>query len=642
MCGIAGLIHPLAGTADAPTYPPELIRAMTRRLAHRGPDGEGFFEDAGIALGHRRLAVVDLQTGDQPMASTDGSVQVIFNGEIYNHLEVRVELEREGHSFRTQSDTEVLVEGWRQWGPSLVDRLEGQFAFAIWDAPARELWIFRDRMGQKPLFYARLPDGTLAFASEAKALVCHPDLVTPAVDEGALASYLTYEYFPDDLCIFRGVRKLPAGYSLCFRVGRDDAEVGVSQYWDVPVGEEPITWENALARFTELFDRAVELRLMADVPLGIFLSGGLDSSAVAASVVRCRPAETVDTFAIGFDDPSFDESAQARLVANHLGTRHHEQKFAVSTLRDVLPRVVEGLDEPFGDASLLPTFLLSEFTRRHVTVALGGDGGDELLLGYPTFQAERAAAPFRRLPGPVRRGLAAAIYKLPVSTRNFSLDFVAKSFVRGVDFDAPLRHALWLGSVIPGSDDDPLHPGLRDRFGFDAVLQPARNAWQVGKAASDPLDALSYLYCKTYLAEDILHKVDRASMAVSLEARSPFLDRQLVEFIARLPRRFKMRGMTSKYILKKAFADRLPVSVPKRKKKGFGIPVARWFKGPLRPLLEEKLGRRRLTDAGFFRPEVVERLIREHVDGARDHRKVLWTLLSFELWRDRYGIEARG
>lgn len=638
MCGITGLIHPLAGTPDAPRFAGDLIRTMTDRLAHRGPDGDGFFEDRGVALGHRRLAVVDLQTGDQPMASADGALRLVFNGEIYNHLEIRAELERQGHVFQTRCDTEVLIYGFRQWGAGLVERLEGQFAFALWDAPARELWIFRDRMGQKPLFYARLPDGTLAFASEAKALVCHPDLLAPAVDDAALASYLTYEYIPDDLCIFRGVEKLPAGHSLRFQAGRGDPRLGVSQYWDVPVGEEPIAWDEAVARFTELFDRAVERRLMADVPLGIFLSGGLDSSAVAASVVRCRPPESVDTFAIGFDDPSFDESAHARLVANHLGTRHHEQKFAVSTLREVLPRVVEGLDEPFGDASLLPTFLLSEFTRRHVTVALGGDGGDELLLGYPTFQAERAAAPFRRLPGPMRRGLAAAIRSLPVSTRNFSLDFVAKSFVRGVDFDTPIRHALWLGSVIPGTDDDPLAPDLRAKFDFESVLEPIRRAWRAGSGASDPLDALSYLYCKTYLAEDILHKVDRASMAVSLEARSPFLDRDLVEFVARLPRRFKMRGMTSKVILKKAFADRLPPSTPKRKKKGFGIPVARWFQGPLRPLLEDKLGRDRLAAAGFFRSEVVERLIREHVAGARDHRKVLWTLLSFELWRDRYGV----
>lgn len=640
MCGIAGLIHPQAGAADAPSLAPELIRAMTRRLAHRGPDGEGFFEAAGVALGHRRLAVVDLKTGDQPMSTDDGSVQVIFNGEIYNHRDVRAELERAGHGFRTQSDTEVLVHGWRQWGASLVDRLEGQFAFAVWDADGRELWIIRDRMGQKPLFYARLPDGTFAFASEAKALVCHPDLIPAAVDDRALASYLTYEYFPGDLCAFAGVSKLPAGHSLRFQAG-GVGELEISPYWDVPVGERDISWDDALQGFTELFDRAVERRLMADVPLGIFLSGGLDSSAVAASVVRCRPPESVDTFAIGFDDPSFDESSHARLVARHLGTRHHEQIFQAATLREVLPRVVEGLDEPFGDASLLPTFLLSEFTRRHVTVALGGDGGDELLLGYPTFQAERAARPFLALPGPLRRGLASAIRKMPVSTRNFSLDFVAKSFVRGVDHDAPIRHALWLGSVIPGSDDDPLHPDLRRPFGFDEVLGPVRSAWRQARSASDPLNALSYLYCKTYLAEDILHKVDRASMAVSLEARSPFLDRELVEFVARLPRRFKMRGMTSKLILKKAFANRLPASVPKRKKKGFGIPVARWFQGPLRPLLEEKLGRSRLASAGFLQPDVVERLVRQHVAGSHDHRKVLWTLLSFELWRDRYGIGGR-
>lgn len=614
---------------------------MTERLGHRGPDGEGFHHEPGVALGHRRLAVVDPAGGDQPMSDAEGRAWVIFNGEIYNHLELRSELEQHGHAFRTRCDTEVLVYGFLEWGEELVERLEGQFAFAVWHRPARELWLFRDRMGQKPLFYALLrngtADGVLAFASEAKALVLHPDL-PPAVDEEAFAAYLTYEYLPHDLSIFRGVEKLPAAHRLRFR----DGEIRRERYWRMPQETVEMPRAEAVERFRHHFDRAVERRLMADVPLGIFLSGGIDSSAVAASVVRLRPPESVDTFSIGFDDPSFDESAHARRVARHLGTRHHEKIFGAQTLLDVLPRVIEGLDEPFGDASLLPTFLLSEFTRSEVTVALGGDGGDELLLGYPTFQAERLAGPYRRLPSPLRRLIAAAVRRLPVDRRNFSLDFVLKSFVEGAGFDAPLRHVLWLGSVVPGSGDDPLHPEIRRRFPFEAVLGPALRIWgEVAPPGTDRLSALSRLYSETYLAEDILHKIDRASMAVSLEARSPFLDRDLVEFVCRLPRRHKLRGLEGKRILKEAFADRLPASVVRRKKKGFGMPVARWLDGPLAELVNEKLASRRLAGAGFLRPEVVERLLREHRSGTKDHRKVLWTLLVFELWRDRYGIGSR-
>ncbi len=636
MCGIAGIVHPDAGSAEAPQLPDAEIRAMTGAIAHRGPDAEGFFAAPGVALGNRRLKVIDLPGGVQPMSDASGAVWVTYNGEIYNFREVRAELEARGRAFSTAGDTEVLVQGYLEWGEQFVGRLNGMFAFAIWDRREGRLFAARDPMGQKPLYYTRLADGTLLFASELKALVAHSHF-RPRVDPEGLAAYLTFEYLPAQLSICDGVRKVPPGHTLTFADGR----LQVRQYWDLPFGEEDDSGD-AVGRFRALFDRAVARHLIADVPLGVFLSGGIDSSAVAAAATRARPRESVKTFAIGFDEPSYDESKTARLVAEHLGTEHYERIFSVETLREVLPKVTANLDEPFGDASLLPTYLLSAFAREHVTVALGGDGGDELLLGYPTFGAEAFARAYRHLPPWLRRVLRRQADRLPVDPRNFSFDFVVQSFLRGVEYGDAARHPVWLGSVVPGNGTDPLHPDLRREYPLDRVLTPALDAYAAGPERSWR-QRLSYQYCKTYLAEDILHKVDRASMAVSLETRSPFLDRELVEFIARLPARWKLRADgTSKVILRRACADRLPATTLARKKKGFGIPLAAWLRGPLSELTDDLLSSERIRSAGYFSPEVVGRLLGEHRRGLRNHRKILWTLLSFELWRDRYAVGARG
>jgi asparagine synthase (glutamine-hydrolysing) len=489
-------------------------------------------------------------------------------------------------------------------------------------------------MGQKPFFYARLADGRLLFASEAKALAAHPAL-RPEVDDAGLAAYLTFEYLPGELSMFRGVKKLPPAHALVYAEGR----LAIRPYWDLPMGES-LNGGDPVQRFGELFDRAVESQLMSDVPLGIFLSGGIDSSAVAAAAVRLRPPETVQTFAIGFDDPSYDESEPARAVARHLGTDHHERVFGVDTMREVLPKVVERLDEPFGDASLLPTYLLSAFARESVKVVLGGDGSDELLLGYPTFRAEAAAQLFRRLPSPLRSAVRSLAGHLPVSPRNFSFDFVVRSFLRAADFEDAARHPLWLGSALPGAPDDPLATDLRREHPLERVLQPAIEAYRAAPARTR-LDRLSYQYCKTYLAEDILHKVDRASMAVSLEARSPYLDRDLLEHVARMPVALKLRGGNAKIALKRSCAGRLPAATLARRKKGFGIPIAAWLRGPLSPMLGDLLAPERVRRSGYLEPKVVGRLVEEHSTGRRNHRKMLWTLLSFELWRERYSIGAR-
>jgi asparagine synthase (glutamine-hydrolysing) len=380
---------------------------------------------------------------------------------------------------------------------------------------------------------------------------------------------------------------------------------------------------------------------MSDVPLGVFLSGGIDSSSVAASVVRQRSAANVKTFSIGFREKSYDESSMARMVADHLGTEHHERIFTAEAMRNILPEVASFLDEPFGDASLLPTYLLSGFAREQVTVALGGDGGDELLLGYPTFYADSFGEVFRRMPSFARAGMRGLGQRLPVSAKNFSLDFKVNSFLRAADAPKAWRHPLWLGSVIPGSDDDPLHPDLRSGFAMPSVLRVAADLYKTPDTRSH-MQRLSYQYCRSYLADDILHKVDRASMAVSLEARSPFLDRELVELIASLPPGVKLKFPNrGKAILKQAMRDRLPAAVIDRPKKGFGIPVAAWLRGPLDGLVDELLSTSRLATAGYLDPAVVRRLIDEHRSNARNHRKVLWTLLSFELWREARGIGGR-
>ncbi len=636
MCGIAGIVSPSAGSSDAPPVAPTAIRAMTAAIAHRGPDADGFYERPGIALGHRRLKVIDLEGGVQPMSNREQTVWVTYNGEIYNHLALREELEGLGYQFQSHCDTEVLVHGYDAWGaPELLERIDGMFAFGIWDVRARRMVLARDRMGQKPLFYAYLSDGTLVFASEVKSLLAHPG-VQPVVDETGLAAYLTLEYLPGELSILEGVVKLLPGTWLSFEAGRSAKH----RYWDIPFVDAPPP-RDAVERFTELFDRAVARRLMADVPLGVFLSGGIDSSSVAASVVRQRTAANVKTFSIGFHEKSYDESSMARLVATHLGTEHHERVFTADAMREVLPQVAAILDEPFGDASLLPTYLLSAFAREEVTVALGGDGGDELLLGYPTFLADFFARGFSALPRVARRGLRRFGRALPVSTANFSFDFKVNSFLKAADAPASWRHPLWLGSVMPGSEDDPLHPDLRARQPTERVLDFVAELYDTPKSTAH-LQRLSYQYCRSYLADDILHKVDRASMAVSLEARSPFLDRALVEYVASLPPELKLRPPNDgKAILKQAMRDRLPSDVINRPKKGFGIPVAAWLQGPLDPLVDDLLSPGRLSEAGYLDAGRVRRLVDEHRRNERNHRKILWTLLSFELWRNARGIPAR-
>ena len=641
MCGIAGLIDPTRQNLD-----PSWIAAMTSTLAPRGPDGQGFWSAPGVALGHRRLAVVDLSAAAaQPLGNEDGSVQVVCNGEIYNFQELRAELAGRGHVFRSQGDTEVLVHGYEEWGDDLLDHIDGMFAFALWDARGRRLLAARDRMGKKPFYFASLARAgappLFAFASELKALVPLPGF-DRGIDPEALARYLVHEYVPPPHSIFRGARKLAAGERLRLTIKDDGApEPRIDRYWDLSFAPEPcaLSDDEAAARLRELLLAAVRRRLVADVPVGIFLSGGIDSSTVAALATAAAGPEHVRTFSVGFAEGSFDESGHARQVAGYLGTQHREERLDAAALLDILPAVGDFLDEPFADASVVPTYLLSRFTRRHVTVALGGDGGDELFAGYQTFLAEAwGRLYFDHTPAPVRGALAAAARWLPARTDYFSLDFKVNQFLQGGLLPGPLRHQRWLASFLPEQLPALLAPDLARALPGDPLAAveergcrgPATSAW----------DRLLDFYARFYLPDDVNTKVDRAAGAVGLEVRAPFLDTAVVEFACRLPARMRLRWRSPKYLVKHAMRGRLPDRILRRRKQGFAVPVAAWMREALAPAVRDELAPEKLRREGLFAPDFVAGLVEEHLAGRRDRRKALWTLYVFERWLARWGSSS--
>jgi asparagine synthase (glutamine-hydrolysing) len=626
---------------------------MNNTLARRGPDSEGYFLDAqgGCGLGHRRLSIIDLEGGKQPLGNLDGTIQAIVNGEIYNFKTLRSELLGRGHVFKTNSDCEVVVHGYAEWGTEVVRRLDGMFALALWDVRNRRLLLARDRMGKKPLYYAfvgRARD-TLIFGSELKALAAHPEL-DRRVSATGLASYLTYECLPEDETIYQQASKLLPGHTLVYE--REAGRAELRPFWQMrfdqppPGAEDVADWsEGRIAdHLRGLIQRSTEARLISDVPLGVFLSGGIDSSTVAAAMAQRVAGSSIKTFSITFEDPSFDESLYARRVAEHLGTDHHEERLSPKVMIDVLPEVADFMCEPIGDASIIPTYLLSRFARQTVTVALGGDGGDELFLGYPTFQADRVA---RALDGVlsadaeawIGRALLRGARLLPVSRRNMSFDFKVKRFASGLGFAPDQRHWAWMGSFSPAE----LRRILSERVGPRAL---ARNpyatmaAYRGAAHQRDAYDEAVYQYARLYLTACVLVKVDRASMANSLEVRAPLLDTAVVEFANAIPGRLKLRGLTTKYILKRAVRPWLPPEIIDRPKKGFGIPVGEWLRGPLRDMARDLLAPQRIQHDGYFEAREVTRLLDEHLRGVADHRKPLWTLLAFQLWNERYGPDS--
>ncbi|MBI5611269.1 MAG: asparagine synthase (glutamine-hydrolyzing), partial [Deltaproteobacteria bacterium] len=628
MCGIAGWasLRPERFDDDAPL----ILGQMRQALLHRGPDDDGAWlspldrhgHQARCILGFRRLSIVDLQGGHQPMGNEDGTVQVVFNGEIYNHLELRRELEELGHVFASHSDTEVLVHGWEAWGTDVLARCNGMFDLAIWDDRRGSLLLARDRFGKKPLFVGIIDDGeTLVFGSELSAVLAHP-AVPKAVDPRGLAGLLLLDYVPSPRSMVQAVHALTPGsfYLWQRRPGEQRGATVTVATWHPPRPPRPelqkLTQSEMLHELDRRIQRAVERRLMADVPLGVFLSGGIDSSLVAWYAAQRRPAAELDTFAIGFDDPTFDESAHARAVAQHLGTRHHEKVLTAQECLDLIPDLLTRLDQPLADASIVPTTFLAQFARQHVTVALGGDGGDEWFLGYPTFGAHRLASAFDTLHlGVAQPLLQALVQQLPTSHANWSLDQQAKRFVRGLRESVAQRHFAWIGGLPWREALAVLHADFRARLGeVDPSPAPRRpevlaaldESWAAWKGvAPDELSALAGLYARWYLADGVLQKVDRATMLHSLEARAPLLDPEVVELAQAMPAHCKLRRNTTKWALRQLAADKLPATIVKRPKKGFGVPLGAWLRGPLRGWLTDLLGDLTCAEAGFFDPAVV-------------------------------------
>jgi len=633
MCGITGILNLKKGELPSRS----ILQEMNRSLSHRGPDDEGYYFSDPIALAQRRLSIIDLAGGHQPLFNEDRSLAIVFNGEIYNFPDLRAKLEKTGgHQFSTNTDTEVILHLYEEEGVECLKHLNGMFAFALWDSAKKRLFCARDRMGQKPFYYT-VWNNLFLFASELKALLKFPGLPRK-ISPVSLNKYLAFEYVPAPLTIFENIFKLEPGHFLLIDAGNRD---NISQnlvpksYWDLKFEKVEQSFEHAQKGFVDTFRLAVQHRLISDVPLGVFLSGGIDSSSVVAMMAELMPCKEIKTFCIAFEEKSFDESLYSRRIADFFGTDHKEESLHPKRLLDVLPRISAFLDEPMADPSIIPTYLLSEFTRKYVTVALGGDGGDELFAGYDPFLAHYPAKFVEKLPGAFLNLLQKMAGLLPVSTKNISFDFKLKQFLSAIPYSYGKRHFAWLGSFTPEEQNSLLLPDFMPSVALDNTYDIVSHYLKRLKIDHE-LDGIIYLYCKLYLQDDILVKVDRASMACSLETRAPFLDFHVVEYVNSLPNHWKLKRFTTKYFLKKAMESRLPREIVYRKKKGFGIPIAQWFKGPLKKVLSDLLNPRRLRSQGFFNPEYVNSLMQQHFSGKRDNRKRLWTLFIFQKWFDQY------
>src|SRR5499426_1098812 len=631
MCGIAGIV------SDAGGSPESRLRTMIDAQTHRGPDAGGVWSDGRCALGHRRLSIIDLsEAGRQPMSNARGDIRITFNGEIYNFQHLRRELERLGHSFRTRTDTESIIYAYEQWGAGCLARLRGMFAFGIWDQRRRRLFLARDRVGKKPLFYAQFGDNFL-FASELQGLLADKR-VPREVDPPAIDAYLSYGYVPAPHTAFKGVYKLPPAHYLTLDLKQTGFEKRVERYWSLDY--EPklrIDEDEACEVLREKMTEAVRLRMISDVPLGAFLSGGVDSSVVVGLMAQLSGAK-VKTFSIGFNESAYDETAHARRIAERWETDHHE--FIV---------------EPDADSSAIPTFYVAQMTRRHVTVALNGDGGDESFAGYDRYLANHLAERMRSVPGAA--GAARALSRvIPDSIDPKSRARRARRFLAVASQPMAERYPRWLktfqdeaktrlyspefigllkghGDVLLSAVAEVMKCGASSLLAFCAGSAPAHLPLH---PPLHPIDAAMAVDVASYLPYDLLVKVDVASMANSLEARSPFLDHEAMEFAARLPVEIKFRGGRLKSLLKRAFADLLPPENVNRRKMGFGVPVGQWFRGPLRDLLRDALLSPRSLDRGYFREPEVRRLFDEHLERRADHSFQLWNLLMLELWHREF------
>ena len=632
MCGIAGYWNYRSGREAHGA----VLRGMVQTMVHRGPDEDGIWADGPLAIGMRRLRVIDPLGGHQPMPNEDGSIRVVFNGEIYNHRELHAELAAAGHTFRTRSDTEVIVHAYEEWGTASVARLFGMFSFALWDARRQELLLARDRLGIKPLYVHDGPEGVV-FASELKAVLAAP-WVPVEWDLAAVDDFMTYEYVPTPRSIVKGIRKLPPAAFRRYRRGPDPGPVE-ERYWRLDAGPAPATPEEARAELRRRFTTSVRRRLIADVPLGAFLSGGIDSS-ILVGVMSGEAGERVRTFSLGFSDKSYNELPYARLVAERFGTAHREEQ-VLPEIVDLAERIAGYFDEPFADVSAFPTLMISQLARQEVTVALAGDGGDELFAGYDHYRADRWAARMRRLTrGPAWGVIDGLLERVPPTSQKKGAVNKAKRFAEGLRRPEDLEHARWwvfwdlAERRALYAPEFPREVEARDPFGFyrARLAEAAEHGFQ-------SLQRQLYADVTGYLLDDILVKLDRMSMAVSLEARVPYLDHEFVEYAFRIPDAWKLGPGGSKSILKEAFIDLLPPAIQRRRKEGFSIPMKNWLRGPLKPMLLDLLAPRRVSARGWFQAPAVGRLVDEHLRGRANHAHRLWCLMMLELSME--GISRR-
>lgn len=622
MCGICGIVY---GDRTRPVDRATL-EAMTRLMAHRGPDGEGYYLDGPVGLGHRRLSVIDVEAGVQPMANEDGTIRLVYNGEIYNFRELADGLKARGHRFATRCDTEVIIHLYEELGTRCLGKLRGMFSFALWDGRTRRLFCARDRLGVKPFFY-RCAGGDFIFASGPESILRHPG-VERRVDLEALDLYLTYQYVPAPFSIFEGMRKLPPAHFLLL----EDGNVTVERYWEVnPEHPLEIGYGEARERLCELLAEATRLRLVSDVPLGAFLSGGIDSSIVVALMSR-EGGGPVKTFSIGFDDERYNELPYARMVAERYGTDHHEFIVKPDAV-GLLPKLVRHYGEPFADSSALPNYHVAAISRRCVTVALNGDAGDELFAGYDRYRAFTFVSRLGMAPGakPLGRMLAPLLARAP---RDSVLHRVRR-FVELLGLEGPARYLSYVAYFGEEERARLYAPRMREAARRFDALGYLRRLYEACRM-DDGTARLLFTDLHSYLPEDLLVKVDIATMAVSLEARSPFLDHRVVEFAAALPTRWKLRGREGKRILKDAFADLLPPAILRRGKQGFAVPISRWFRRDLREYLREILLDSSSLGRGYFDPSRVRELVDDHQRGVRDHSYRLWALLALELWHRQF------
>lgn len=607
MCGICGFVG-YGSITD--------LKNINDAMAHRGPDDEGswYDENRNIYLGQRRLSIIDIECGHQPMWTSDGNLGVVFNGEIYNYIELRHELELRGHEFKTDhSDTEILLHGYREWGKNLPNKLNGMWAFSIYDRRMNILFLSRDRFGKKPLFYT-YQNGTFAYASELSALLMHSNIKCE-ISKRSLKKYFAYGYIPAPNSLYEDVYKLPGGYNLEFDI--DNHFTKTYKYWDyiiepfenIPQNPE-VEWGEELR---SLLEKAVKRRLISDVPLGVFLSGGIDSSAITAFASKALGGSGLKTFSIGFDESSFDETEYAKRVSEQFNTDHYCETLSMDKAKTLAEHIINKLDEPMGDSSLIPTYLLCQVARKKVTVALGGDGGDEIFAGYDPFKALRLAEFYSTvIPKPVHIAILLLAGKLPTSFNNISSDFKIKRTLRGLLYPKKIWNPVWMGPLDPSE----LEMLFGEKSDIEDIYSEAINFWDSCKS-QNIIDRTLQFFTKLYLQDDILVKADRASMMNSLEVRSPFLDIELVDFARKIPHQYKYRNGETKYILKKALEPVLPLEILYRSKKGFGVPIGKWFKSNMLTFEDKYINK-------FLQSEFLCQKMHEHLNGSQDNRLYLW------------------